>query len=346
ILCADGFTAFCDLLKHLSALPPDYRLKLQFSLNDLGRLEAYDLVEIDSVPAPPKLPTGLKKLLLSNEEKIALERQIQIHSPVPNGLLTPVNTTELRNTTVGGIYERLTEQLNHIITDLFERYCKMSGELYFYQVALSIMTFYEKQGIPFCFAQFTTDNHTEITDLSDLVLLVESYGTFPVIANDVHLSETKKGILISGENSSGKTVYLRSIATAMLFSQNGLPLPATNAVLGGYRNIYTMFSAAENPKLAGSGAGRFEEEVANLSDIIDRLGRGDILFLNEIFQTTSYPEGAKGLCEILRFLAARGVRYVCVSHLTDLFELLGADEATKLTTTSPDSATPFRLIAQ
>ena len=346
ILRAPDFSSFSDLLERLSALPTDYRLELQFSLNERGRLEEYDLIRVDAVPTPPKLPNGLQKLILSREKKEEIERLILEHSPIPKGLQTAVSTTNLRNTTVGGVYERLTEQLNRIIMDLFDRYCKMSGELYFYQVALSIVTFYEKQEIPFCFAQFTAEKNTKITDLSDFVLLVESYGSFPVIPNDVELSETRKGILISGENSSGKTVYLRSIATAMLFSQNGLPLPASCASVGGYRNIHTLFSAAENPELAGSGAGRFEEEVAALSDIVDRIECGDVLFLNEIFQTTSYTEGAKGLCEILRYLAARDVRYVCVSHLTDLFHLLGSDEATKLSTTDPNGGTPYRLIEQ
>ena len=68
----------------------------------------------------------------------------------------------------------------------------------------------------------------------------------------------------------------------------------------------------------GSEAGRFEEEVRLLSAAVDRAAPGELILLNEPFQTTAYAEGAEGLAAILRYLEAEGSRWVLVTHLDAL----------------------------
>ena len=59
----------------------------------------------------------------------------------------------------------------------------------------------------------------------------------------------------------------------------------------------------------------------------DTLRPGALVFLNETFQSTAYAEGAEGLYHLLRHFTACGVRWILVSHLHRLEELIEANEA-------------------
>ena len=64
---------------------------------------------------------------------------------------------------------------------------------------------------------------------------------------------------------------------------------------------------------------------------------GALVLLNELFQTTAYPEGADGLYHILRYLRspAVGGDFIAVTHLRELVGLFG-DGALHLNTLDGD----------
>ena len=131
------------------------------------------------------------------------------------------------------------------------------------------------------------------------------------------------GILITGENNSGKTVYLRSVGTAQLLFQAGLPVPCESARMRIFSAVYTCYAAAEKEFVSGNDAGRFEQEVRVLSQLAERIQPNSLLLLNEVFQTTAYSEGAEGLYHILNYFTRHGVNFIAVTHLKELVPLYG-----------------------
>ena len=131
------------------------------------------------------------------------------------------------------------------------------------------------------------------------------------------------GILITGENNSGKTVYLRSVGTAQLLFQAGLPVPCESARMRIFSAVYTCYAAAEKEFVSGNDAGRFEQEVRVLSQLAERIQPNSLLLLNEVFQTTAYSEGAEGLYHILNYFTRHGVNFIAVTHLKELVLLYG-----------------------
>ena len=116
------------------------------------------------------------------------------------------------------------------------------------------------------------------------------------MTNSVRLSNAETGILIRGNNSTGKTVYLRSIGTAQIMGAGRASRLCPGAQASGMRNaIFTQFSSAEKEFVAGDTAGRFEGEVQEVAHIIDNIKPHSLVLLNETFQTTSYLEGARGI---------------------------------------------------
>lgn len=131
------------------------------------------------------------------------------------------------------------------------------------------------------------------------------------------------GILITGENNSGKTVYLRSVGMAQLLFQAGLPVPCESARMRILCAVCTCYAAAEKEFVSGNDAGRFEQEVRVLSQLAERIQPNSLLLLNEVFQTTSYSEGAEGLYHILNYFMRHGVNFIAVTHLKELVLLYG-----------------------
>ena len=77
----------------------------------------------------------------------------------------------------------------------------------------------------------------------------------------------------------------------------------------------------------GNDAGRFEQEVSEIAEMVDNLTNDSLIVLNETFQTTAYDEGARGLSHILKYFTEKNVTWLLVTHLTQLKDVYGKENA-------------------
>lgn len=131
---------------------------------------------------------------------------------------------------------------------------------------------------------------------------------------DIH--EKYSGIMIKGNNGTGKTVYLRSIGIAQIFAQTGLPIAAKTAQISIKSGLFTLFSSQEINEANG---GRFEQEVQMLSKIIKQIDKHSLILVNEIFQSTSTNDGESAMLDILSYFSKLGSLWIVVTHLQGLF---------------------------
>ena len=153
-----------------------------------------------------------------------------------------------------------------------------------------------------------------------------------VIPNDFLMKSGSEGVLLLGNNGSGKTVYLRSVGSAQLLAQAGLPLPCEYAELTTFSHLATQFSEGEKEFCVGNEAGRFEQEVRALATMVDTLQENSLVLLNETFQSTAYAEGAEGLYHLLKHFSALGIRWILVTHLRQLEDRFEESDVTLLHT--------------
>lgn len=234
--------------------------------------------------------------------------------------------------------------LTSFIRTLIDTFDDLEWELYFYKAVLMHIDRLRERNIELIFPEMLPcgKNVLEMEGLSDLLLLTESMSVLSVVPNDVKISGSD-GILVTGKNNSGKTVYLRSVGTAVLLAQCGIPIPAKRAVISARSRIFTTFAKSEGELEAGSSAGRFEEEVAEIAGIIDRIVPDSLILLNETFQTTSYDEGSDGMADILDYIAALGGMYVFVTHLTKLKNTVREKGSAGILKTSDDPRTRYKI---
>jgi DNA mismatch repair protein MutS len=197
-------------------------------------------------------------------------------------------------------------------------------------VALDIAKRLEKNGMHYCFPQVldTEEDTLFATEIYDMLLLNEGKNVDNIVTNDVDLH---KSILARGDNNCGKTSFLRAVATAIIFAQNGLFVCAKTMKSSIRGAIFTHFSSAEKDFSDADAAGRFEGEVKEIAAIMDAIEPHSLVLLNETFQTTAYREGAQGMKEILQIFPDINCKYVFVTHMSAIFEIFPKDEATVLT---------------
>ena len=220
---------------------------------------------------------------------------------------------------VGQSISDITDAMIDVANQILSEFMGIKEDLLFYETACRILDKLKELETLYTFPIF--ENQTEILDLHDLFLLLRSSEETHVIPNDFFLSQNIGGMLICGENGSGKTVYLRSVTTAYLFAQAGLPVLARKASIVPICALHVLMASSENTLDILGNAGRFEEEVIKIAEIVDHPASGAMVMLNEFFQTTSYGEGAQSLYHILQYLSEQHIRWICVTHLLDLFEL-------------------------
>lgn len=324
-LTAEGLIALRDTCRAMAENPANARLlnlcrrysefserellAYRFALTPDGRMAGYALTDRRHLPVETQKKKGF-----------ALRAKPQSAPGVP---VMPQDR-EGYDTFTAAAFTSLTAQFSSVTRELLHDLAPLARELDFYTAALTYAASIREKGAPLCFPAITPGILTSAEGLYDLLLLANAPNCGKVVPHTFTLP-ARGGLLILGENGSGKTVFLRGAATLQILAQAGLPVPCTSANLNPCTAMALQFSHSEERE--DNTAGRFEQEVRELADMVDGLQAGAMVFLNETFQSTAYAEGAEGLCPILRHFGACGIRWVLVSHLKDLPNLLSPEEA-------------------
>lgn len=292
------------------------------------------ITEIESVEASLALDYDcriyMSKLLSVNTEKEAnvvntggifkfmKRNKSESGESANNSARLPKISQPLGNNIMYHAFSHPCKVMDSIIMSIFGEFKGLREELLFYKAGTKFCSFLDEKKIPYVFPEITEKPEFCCRGLLDTHLCALFPVASYVVPNDAALDGNREGILVFGENNSGKTVYLRSIGTAQLLAQAGFPVTATEAVIGVRNGIFTQFASGEKEFEEGNEAGRFEQEVREIAKVIDSSDENSLILFNETFQTTSYSEGAEGLYHILTYLSRKNTHWVLVSHLSGL----------------------------
>jgi len=305
--------AFCTKYERFSER--DFR-DFKISLNEDGRIKECELIDHRFIRvSDPELKKKGLSLFRKNEEETHPCVRID---PGKDGFFEDLAVTAFSD--LSRLFENLSEQV-------FETFESLADDLAFYEVALTYTNALKEKKVPCCYPIFTDKKSIKVSKLYDLYLLMSKPNPGEVIPNDFALSEKAGGLLLFGENGSGKTSYLRSVGTMQILAQAGLPIPCEGAELSVFSQVAAQFSEAEKEFCEGNEAGRFEQEVRELAAMVDFLEEGALVFLNETFQSTAYEEGTEGLYHLLKYFTDRNIRWILVSHLKQLEDYMEKGEA-------------------
>jgi DNA mismatch repair protein MutS2 len=126
--------------------------------------------------------------------------------------------------------------------------------------------------------------------------------------------ETKQ-LIVSGPNTGGKTVSLKTLGLLSLMAQSGIPIPAEEATLPLFTNVFADIGDAQS---IDRDLSSFSAHVVNLDRISREATTDSLVLLDELGSATDPEEGAALAVAIAsHFLATKA--WCCVTtHLTSL----------------------------
>ena len=156
-----------------------------------------------------------------------------------------------------------------------------------------------------------------VTGRHPLLLL----GDTPVVPFDLELDEGEHTVVVSGPNTGGKSVFLKSLGLITLLARAGVVPPvAKGTVLPGVREVYA--DIGDEQSIAES-LSTFSAHLATLRTILQSADATSMVLIDEMGTGTDPMEGAALARAILETLTARGALTVVTSHLGSLKTLDG-----------------------
>lgn len=149
------------------------------------------------------------------------------------------------------------------------------------------------------FANVSEDNHfvcpTLVSDSHDLEVkagwhpVVERVlGKQSYVPNDISMPEGRDILLITGPNMSGKSTYMRQLALTVIMAQIGCFVPAKEAKMPIFDQIFTRIGAADD---LISGESTFMVEMKETNEALQNASKNSLLLFDEIGRGTATYDG-------------------------------------------------------
>lgn len=143
----------------------------------------------------------------------------------------------------------------------------------------------------------------ELKLLSNRHPVVESTVKTPFVANDIILNRGA-GLLLTGPNMAGKSTLMRQVALTAILAQMGSFVPAREAEIPLYDQIFTRIGAQDQ---LSEGLSTFMVEMTETAELLKNSTENSLVILDEIGRGTSTYDGLSLAEAILEYLMKKKV---------------------------------------
>ena len=133
---------------------------------------------------------------------------------------------------------------------------------------------------------------------------------------DIKLGETYEAIIITGPNTGGKTVALKTCGLLTLMMQSGMLIPASESSnMAVFDNVFSDIGDEQSIEQSLSS---FSAHMSKVIKILNELTYNSLVLLDELGSGTDPKEGSNLAISIVEYLLKKKSRVIVTTHYADL----------------------------
>lgn len=176
----------------------------------------------------------------------------------------------------------------------------------------------------FCFAKarYAAALKAVRPELNDKGVIKAEKTRHPLISKDkcvpidIDLGERYSALIVTGPNTGGKTVSLKTTGLICLMAKSGLFVPCRDeAKIGFFDRVFADIGDEQSIEQSLS---TFSAHMANISSILSQITPKSLVLMDELGSGTDPVEGAALAIAIIEQMQATGARIMCTTHYAEL----------------------------
>ena len=258
--------------------------------------------------------------------------------------IEPISIFELNNE-IANLKVEENIEIENIIKEISKLFYPYIDELKINIEALTSLDFIFAKAL---YAREVKATEPQINNKKEIILeearhpLIDPKAVVPITVN---LGESYKTLVITGPNTGGKTVTLKTVGLLTCMACSGLHIPAKNtSSIYVFKNIFADIGDDQN---IADSLSTFSSHIKNIVNITKNASTNSLVLLDELGSGTDPIEGQALAISILEYLHSKGILTIATTHYQELkkFALLTKDFENASVEFQVETLTPtYRLL--
>ncbi|UQS83894.1 endonuclease MutS2 [Bombilactobacillus thymidiniphilus] len=170
-----------------------------------------------------------------------------------------------------------------------------------------------------CYAKQLKASEPLISDTNDIILKDARHPLIDpqkVVPNSITLTNSQRNVIITGPNTGGKTITLKTVGLLQLLAQSGLFIPAADnsqvAILD------EIFADIGDEQSIEQNLSTFSSHIDNIIAILPQLTANSLVLLDELGAGTDPQEGAALAISLIEAISQTDCRLLVTTHYPEL----------------------------